>query len=550
MKQRSLTTRKYGVFLAFLLVLSMVFGTFARVNVYADDSNTSEVSNAYDEKAKGSITVELQDIQSQETTNKSGVELTLYQVAGINTDNNYIEFTLVNDLQGIESLDGVDINDITTAEANKNAAQAMEKAVLEAELPALDTQRTNADGVAVFDADGAKLEQGMYLIVQTGANAYGLMNPLLVAIPYMTDGTTWQYDVTAKPKGAEFNSLGSIQVTKALKYYNNGTLLDATAENASYNIGLFMDSEGQYRYGGENWKQTVTIQGTSSNTVTFENLPITSKPYYIFELDENDEAIKYNAKLDTATEQNMFTVMAGENPDAGNAGTAPEIVLDTETNQNASATISNVYGELPDGYYLTGDITISKSVMNEGNMITTEDTFYAGIFTLDAQGNISSTPVEVVKLNNNGTVTVEVPLGGANGTEPITYAVRETNEKGVPVSQDSSFLYTVTGEGNVNLSMNQNTASVAIVNTLGGGDGYYQEEPSTQEPAAANPGSGNGNNGNSSSGSGSSGSGSSSRSSSSAKTGDNNQILLYAGLLAAAVVVGGVVVVRRRRRNG
>ena len=188
--------------------------------------------------------------------------------------------------------------------------------------------------------------------------------------------------------------------------------------------------------------------------------------------------------------------------------------------------------------------------MNEGNMITTEDTFYAGIFTLDAQGNISSTPVEVVKLNNNGTVTVEVPLGGANGTEPITYAVRETNEKGVPVSQDSSFLYTVTGEGNVNLSMNQNTASVAIVNTLGGGDGYYQEEPSTQEPAAANPGSGNGNNGNSSSGSGSSGSGSSSRSSSSAKTGDNNQILLYAGLLAAAVVVGGVVVVRRRRRNG
>ena len=297
-------------------------------------------------------------------------------------------------------------------------------------------------------------------------------------------------------------------------------------------------------------ERTVTIQGTSSNTVTFENLPITSKPYYIFELDENDEAIKYNAELDTATEQNMFTVMAGENPDAGNAGTAPEIVLDTETNQNASATVSNVYGELPDGYYLTGDITISKSVMNEGKMITTEDTFYAGIFTLDSQGNISSTPVEVVKLNNNGTVTVTVPLGGTNGTEPITYAVRETNEKGVPVSQDSSFLYTVTGEGNVNLSMNQNTASVAIVNTLGGGDGYYQEEPSTQEPAAANPGSGNGNNGNSSSGSGSSGSGSSSRSSSSAKTGDNNQILLYAGLLAAAVVVGGVVVVRRRRRNG
>lgn len=121
MKQRSLTTRKYGVFLAFLLVLSMVFGAFARVNVYADDSNTSGVSKAYDEKAKGSITVELQDIQSQETTNKNGVELTLYKVADIRTDHNYIEFALVDELKDLESLTGTDINDITTGEANREA---------------------------------------------------------------------------------------------------------------------------------------------------------------------------------------------------------------------------------------------------------------------------------------------------------------------------------------------------------------------------------------------------------------------------------------------
>ena len=550
MKQRSLTTRKYGVFLAFLLVLSMVFGTFARVNVYADDSNTSGVSNAYDEKAKGSITVELQDIQSQEATNKNGVELTLYKVADIRTDHNYIEFALVDELKDLESLTGTDINDITTGEANREAAQKLEDAVLETGLTAEETVYTETvngvDGVAVFQGkEDIGLDQGMYLVLQTNANAYGIISPLLVAIPYMTDGSHWIYDVTAQPKGIQFDSLGSIQVTKALKYNNNGTLLETTAEDASFDIGLFMDSQGQYRYSGDNWRQTVTIRGTSSNTVTFENLPVTSKPYYIFELDENGEAIPYSADLTNTEAGNMFTVMAGEDAQASNAGEAPEIILDT--NANASATISNVYGDLPEGYYVTGRITLTKSVMDSGNMITSDDTFYAGIFTVDAQGNVADNPTDVVKLNNNGTVTVEVPLGGTSGTEQITYAVMETDKNGKLIDK-ATFPYTVTGEGNVTLSMDQTTGEVNIVNTLGNSEGYYQEEPSTQEPAAANPGSGNGNNSNSSSGS--SGSGSSSRSSRSAKTGDNNQILLYAGLLAAAVIAGGVVVVRRRRRNG
>ena len=136
---------------------------------------------------------------------------------------------------------------------------------------------------------------------------------------------------------------------------------------------------------------------------------------------------------------------------------------------------------------------------------------------------------------------MEVPLGGANGTEAGTYAVKETNESGVPVSQDSAFLYTVTVEGNVTLSTCVNTGTIHITNSLGDSDGYYQEEPSTQAPAS----SGNNNSGNN----GSSGtSGGTNRSSRSGKTGDNNQILLYAGLLVAAVIVGGVVVVRRRRR--
>ena len=552
MKQISLKIRKYGAFVAFLLVLSMMFGAFTNVNVYADaDDDTSTASNVYEKDRTGSITVKLQDIATQETTNKAGVELTLYKVADIDTTNNYIEFKLVSDLAGSELLDGVNLNDITTGEANIEAAQKLEDAVLDTELKATDVQYTDVDGVAVFEdnGEGEKLDQGMYLIQQTNANAYGVISPLLVAIPYMTDGANWIYDVVAEPKGAEFNNLGSIQVTKALKYNNDGNLLDTTAENASYDIGLFMDSQGLYRYGGDNWKQTVTIQNASSNVVTFDNLPITSKPYYIFELDENGKPITYGSGKDGTTENNLFTVMAGEDPVAENAGTAPEVILDSETNQNASAVISNVYADLPDGYYVTGEITITKSIMDNGKMINSNYEFYAGIFAQDAQGNVSANPTEIVKLTNNGSVTVEVPLGGTDGTDPITYTVKETDETGKPVSQDSTFPYTVTGEGTVNLSMDQTTGTINLTNTLGTRDDYYQEEPTTEAPSTREPGSNNNDN-NSSSSNNSNNSSSSNRSSSSTKTGDNNQIMLYAGLFAAAIIIGGVVVVRRRRRNG
>ena len=285
--------------------------------------------------------------------------------------------------------------------------------------------------------------------------------------------------------------------------------------------------------------KTVHIIDGSSVTVSFDNIPITDQPYYIFETAEDGRPIKY---LEQQGTENGFYCMAGEVIGAEGHDAPPVIIMENEADAIGTAVISNVYSDgLPEGYYYTGEITITKSIMDNDQMVASGDTFYAGIFAVDAQGNVSASPTEVVKLNNNGSVTVEVPLGGANGTEAVTYAVKETNENGVPVSQDSAFLYTVTGEGNVTLSTGENTGTIHITNSLGDSDGYYQEEPSTQAPAS----SGNNNSGNN----GSSGtSGGTNRSSRSGKTGDNNQILLYAGLLAAAVIVGGVVVVRRRRR--
>ena len=138
MKQRSFTIRKYGAFLTVLLVLSLVFGTFAGIPVHAEEG--ASASNTYDPNQLGSITVKLGDIKTQETTNKNGVELTIYQVGDINTENNYIQFDLVQGLANMESLAGVDLNDVTTAEANLAAAEKLEDAVLEAGLTAAKSE--------------------------------------------------------------------------------------------------------------------------------------------------------------------------------------------------------------------------------------------------------------------------------------------------------------------------------------------------------------------------------------------------------------------------
>ena len=517
--------RKCGVFLAFLLVLTLVSGA---LDVRADGTAAGE---PYEEGTVGSLTVEL----TENGSNRENVEVLLYKVGTLDTSNGYLWFKLE---EGLEA-SGVDLNDITTGEANIAAAETLLQILKDNGVEPV-RQWTNAQGKAAF----ADLEQGMYLVAQGTPNAYGTFSPLVVPIP-LADETKWDYDPVVSPKAiGETGVLGRIDVTKRIKgITSDGNLQDLHADNATYYVGLFLDPDGTRPYGGEEgYFKPVHIMDGDSATISFANIPITGQPYYIFETTETGQPITY---LENQGTENVFYCMAGEVLGAEGYDRAPQVILEEEADGVGNALISNVYsGDLPEGYYYTGEITISKSVMDEGQMIASGDTFYAGIFVVDAQGNRAATPTEVVKLANNSTVTVEVPLGGADGTEPITYAVLETDENGTPINKQS-FPYTVTGEGNVSLSMDQQEATVNLVNTLGGGEGYYQEEPSTEAPSTTDPGSGNDKN----TGGDRSSSGTN-RSTTSKKTGDDNQILLYAGLLAAAVLIGGAVVVRRRRRNG
>lgn len=524
--------RKYGVFMAFLLAFTMVFGVASNVQAEGDDTGSiGQITDVYDPDALGSITVTLPDLEGAES--KEDVQINLYKVGDLSTEKGYFEFTLTDDFKDVE----VDLNDMSDAGDNEAVAQKLVEKVKADSIEALESAWTDEDGKVTFSG----LKHAMYMVSQGNTNAYGTFNAFVMPVPYANE-TGWVYDITIEPKANVVTTMGRINVTKMVKGIVDGDLQDVHANNATYYIGLFLDPDGKKPYRGKEGIKAVNIIDGNSGTISFDNIQISGQPYYVFETDEDGNPIEY---LEPQGTENGFYCMAGEVLDADDKGTAPVIVMENEPDGVGSATISNVYSDLPDGYYYTGDITITKSVKNGDDIMATDYVFYAGIFAQDADGTVSANPTEIVKLTNNGSVTVEVPLGGTDGTEPITYTVKETDENGAPVSDDSSFPYTVTGEGTVNLSMDQTTGTINLVNTLGTSDGYYQDEPTTEAPGTTESGSNN--NSSSSNNNNSSSSNTSSRSS---KTGDNNQIMLYAGLLAAAVVVGGVVVVRRRRRNG
>ena len=185
--------------------------------------------------------------------------------------------------------------------------------------------------------------------------------------------------------------------------------------------------------------------------------------------------------------------------------------------------LNNLYYQLPDGYYIEGQISITKNVLVGGERSTVDDVFYAGIFTEDG------TLVRVIELTQNGTVTVPVSLGGENGTDPITYYVRETDANGTPVNYET-FAYSVSGEGSVALDVDHTSASITITNELIEVEEETEitteittsEKTDTTEKTTA---------------------------SNSVKTGDNTPIGMYLMLLAASAAVIAGLIFRRRRRN-
>lgn len=248
--------------------------------------------------------------------------------------------------------------------------------------------------------------------------------------------------------GAAFvnKTLGNIVVTKKMTIVTDDMEIKLYTKDATFYTALFSDAEGKNRV--SEVKELHIVDGATAQA-EFANLE-TGK-YYVFETTEDGTAIPYDTTSVDANGEEFACIVDSE---------TSMFEIDTDAAMiGGQVDLNNRYIETPEEYYYAAEISIEKLVRNAaGKKIRAKDTFYAGIFNPD--GSL----LTVVELKQNGKVTVEVPLGGENGDEPITYVVAETNKKGKPINE-AKFAYNVTVDNEkVTLDTTNLTAEVTITN--------------------------------------------------------------------------------------
>ena len=244
---------------------------------------------------------------------------------------------------------------------------------------------------------------------------------------------------------------GQITVTKKVTYANGGDFTDLIAQDDTFYVNLFTDAAGKYPYKGA-LPQAIHLVNASAGSVTFSDLA--QGTYYVYETDANGNVINLDQQSMHNGSQFMCTVDGGSNT----------VKLDLKAGPKEGAVnLENVFFDIPTGYSYKGEININKQVLKGTTQTTTDDTFYAGIFTKGDDGVYNL--FMVVTLVQNDTVTVEVPLGGEDGTEPINYYILETDADGNILDLDV-FEYEVTGEGTVALSKDNLAGNINLVNKI------------------------------------------------------------------------------------
>ncbi len=103
----------------------------------------------------------------------------------------------------------------------------------------------------------------------------------------------------------------TLQVLQLETYRINPNTLELdeiTADDATYKVGLFLDKDGTIPY-GDDYIRTIHIQNAQSGKASYSN--VLRGTYYVFELDENNKAIKLNDEVQIDKE-NSFPLQCYE----------------------------------------------------------------------------------------------------------------------------------------------------------------------------------------------------------------------------------------------
>ena len=454
------------------------------------------------------VTMKYTDPNTETVKNMPGVEVKLAQVASVENEGGFAEYTLLEPYKG----SGIKLSPMTASESNEAAAILAPLA----EGNTVKTAVSDSNGMVTFD----HLDPGMYLVFQSeGANASYLVDAIstfLVQVPYpkvQAGGNEWQYQVEAYPKtelvGAYSNGL--IRVKKQLFNLEDGlSFYPPQNQELVFYVGLFTDAACTSRAVGT-VDMPLRFWNSDTAEAVFENLAI-DKTYYIAETDGKGNVIE-NVLLEDDT------IFAANYPEGQSVSITPQ-------KPEGEITFQNVTAKLPMNYYYGGTLTVTKKTVKNGQSYNTDQVFYAALFTDPAFRNRYSA---VIELNMNGSssvsVPVEVSVGNAAGSS-VTYYVTETDENGKALGNSSQeFTFTLDKPGGkVTMSTSSPNADIVITND-------FTTENTTE-----------GGDGSSVSGGGSSG----------PRTGDDTPVAGYILLMIAALAVlllsGGLAVRRHRSK--
>lgn len=169
-------------------------GAFWAICQYAPPALASETSSVtYDENRKGSITVQLDDIG----TERSGVKIDCYRIASPNIVlGNFEGWKYEADFEK----SGVTLDRMSEASYHRQAADLLTSYINSEKITPEMSGVTDKNGALAFSS----VPQGIYLLVQSDAAAYGNVLSFCIAVPYRVDGAGLIYDVKTETKGERF----------------------------------------------------------------------------------------------------------------------------------------------------------------------------------------------------------------------------------------------------------------------------------------------------------------------------------------------------------
>lgn len=258
----------------------------------------------------------------------------------------------------------------------------------------------------------------------------------------------------------------SLTVTKRLAFLLEEGDTALAARNKTYYVALYLDEDLEEQVGDI---QPIHFVNASASSVSFTGLE-PNRTYYVAEV---------NADGTPFEDDYCYPIYAAEDDEY-------LMVEFHEDEDEASTEFTNMFSEIPpddDNFYFEGSLDIYKKVVDEnGDPVTSDGVFYAGIFTDPEFTQLASSdllggaePVAELAMNGEAEAVAhyKVALTGDDPAEAsLTLYVTETDAEGQVLEQgfhmgDQTFTFTVDEEGEVTMTTGKEPSTVTITNVVG-----------------------------------------------------------------------------------